>query len=88
MWTVKSYDLPLDKEFDLELPEGAKLLDIDLRYPTPKLFAQVSLATPSSPRKFRLLRTGDTLDCGEAGRLQYVKTFLAEAAYHLFEVKF
>jgi hypothetical protein len=69
--------------FDLHMPKGAHLLDIQLVEQTPVLWAIVDVNAPMETRSFSVLATLDHFD---AAGLVYVGTFVGrDGAGHLFE---
>jgi hypothetical protein len=69
--------------FDLHMPKGAHLLDIQLVEQTPVLWAIVDVNAPMETRSFSVLATLDHFD---AWGLVYVGTFVGrDGAGHLFE---
>jgi hypothetical protein len=68
----------------LEMPRGARLLDVQLQDGAPKLWAVVDVGAPLVGRRLRIVGTGHDLD-GEVG--EHVGTFLTgPLAIHVFDL--
>lgn len=94
---IWKYDIPpIEERFDLYLPEGAKILSVQVqsqvgtRYGMPRLWALVNALEPvSSLRRFYIASTGRTIGPGPMENLTYVDTFqMDEGRFvrHLFEI--
>ncbi|MEC4815032.1 MAG: hypothetical protein SAK29_17395 [Scytonema sp. PMC 1069.18] len=86
MKTIHKFPIPSDKkEFQLDLPAGAKILTAEIQQGVAQLWALVNTDQPATPRYFCLIRTGDPIK--EVG-LIYVNTLMLKsgaAVSHLFE---
>lgn len=84
MRTVWKFELPVDDEFTLALPLGAKLLHVAAQRDKPCLWALVDDDMPTRPRSFQTRGTGH--DADEVG--DYLGTYqLRGGAFvgHVFE---
>lgn len=88
MKTVYKYTVPIQDEFTVTMPEGAKLLSFAAQNGDPMLWALVDPdAGFRTLRVFRLFGTGHTIVDSET--LTYVGTVLVhgdDLVFHLFEV--
>jgi hypothetical protein len=89
MKTIYKYPVPIDDDFELDLPVGARLLCVDTQRGVPNLWALVDMdpGLGSETRRFRLAGTGHPLDDRP---LDYVGTFQlhrGSLVFHLFEKK-
>lgn len=62
--TVYKYMIPLEGEFTLELPAGAKIRHFGIQDGSPKIWAEVNPFAPLATRSFRLIGTGRPLEPG------------------------
>ncbi len=86
METVYKYPIPLEREFQIELPTSASILAVQVQDGQPYLWARVNTATPRVPRRFQLIETGDSL---EESHLVHISSFLGvpdRGMMHLFEL--
>jgi hypothetical protein len=84
--TVHKYPFPCDGIFDLEMPEGALILTVQVQGGQPCIWARVYPSAPKVTRHFRLVGTGHSLE----GNLWYRGTFQLQLVggqfvFHLFE---
>jgi len=88
MLKVFKYPVPIEDEFCLALPKGAKILSFQVQYHEPQIWALVNPEEPAVDRKFRLAGTGHPINRPYWHRLDYVGTCLLESdrlVLHLFE---
>lgn len=99
--SVFKYPVLLTDIFSLDLPEGAKVLSVDVQRGEPQLWAlcdatmSAGMVTPSSidgkmsRRRFRVAGTGHPIHT-PADKLEFIGTFMlhgGELVFHLFEIK-
>lgn len=93
MKTIWKYPLTPPETGDtveIEMPEGAWVLDVQLNGREPALWAMVDSERPKKKRTFRFFATGS--DMGPKQDLSYVGTFQLSTlihgilVFHLFEV--
>lgn len=87
MLTIHKYMLhgfPIEEIF---MPEGAKILHVDVQYQTPCLWALVDPVKSMVTRRFHILMTGQALL--NAKPEDYVGTYQLDGPFvgHIFEVK-
>ena len=85
MKTIYKYDLPIDDDINIPLPEGAVVLSVAMQdQGHPKIWAIVEPGSPTERRQFHWRGTGHPL--GNVGR--FVGTVLIHSGalvFHLFE---
>lgn len=84
MITIWKYEIPILREFVLDMPKNAKILTCREQFDKPVLWACVDPKQELEQRKFLLIGTGhffqDKFECN------YIATFqLGEFVGHLFE---
>jgi hypothetical protein len=87
MRKVFKYTVPLNEEFSLDIPWGAKILTVQALDGEPFVWALVDPDARARAVPFRLANTGEAIN--EAHELRYVGTFQLRdggLVYHLFEV--
>lgn len=87
MNVVYKYQLPLQDNFQLHLPEGARCLSVQVQYGTPCLWALVNPEAPVEKRQFRMAGTGHPIELVES--LSFIDTFQLEGGsliFHVFEI--
>lgn len=87
MKTIFKYPLEIQDHIEIELPEGAQILDVQGQNGKAQLWALVDDAMPKEKRKFQLFGTGEPI-AGPVGT--FVKTFQMQGGFlvcHLFEIK-
>lgn len=57
MRTIWKYQIPIKDYFELELPQGAEILTVQMQYGEPQLWA---LVDPNAQLEFRLFRLSGT----------------------------
>ena len=87
MLTVWKYEIPLNDEFSLGIPTGAKVLTAML---DPRgfscLWCQVDTEKPTEKRRFRMAGTGHPLG-HTSDKLVYISSFVqGYFVWHVFEV--
>lgn len=86
MNTIYKYAIPIKGLFEIEMPQGAKILDLQLQFGEPVIWAAVDPADPMIARKFGLLGTGAP---GSFSLTKHVGTFQfhsGRTVLHLFEL--
>ena len=86
MKTIHKFPLKIQDTIELELPKGAKILDVQTQDGNAMLWALVDTTRPKETRRFRLFGTGQPI-VGPVGT--FVKTFLLSKdnlVFHLFEL--
>lgn len=87
-YTVWKYEVPINFDFTLELPIGAKILKYDTQRNVPMLWVLVNSANDKEKRKFIMLGTGHERELSPIS-LIYIGTCLMMGdglVWHLFEV--
>ena len=84
--TIYKYPVTVYDDFVVELPEGARVLTVDVQHGEPVMWAMVDPTAPTSKRHFRLIGTGHPIE--DAAALTFIGTFqMRDGAlvFHLFE---
>jgi hypothetical protein len=87
MKSIYKFSLPLDDQFVLAMPSGAKILSVQVQNDQPCIWAIVDPAEPPEPRCFEMYGTGHTLP-EDITALKFIGTFQLEIpglVFHLFE---
>ena len=84
--TVYKYPIPIEDEFNLELPIGAKILKIELQGNHPNIWALVNSENENQKRSFRFAGTGHSLPEKELNYIGSVHMNSGQLVFHLFEV--
>ncbi len=88
--TVWKFSVPVEDEFSLIMPRGAKILHFDTQHEAPTLWALVDpSAELADPRRFRFAGTGHRIVTREGDELCYIGTSQmlgGNLAFHLFEI--
>lgn len=83
---VFKYEIPLDEEFTLQLPVGARILSFQVQDGQPMIWALVNVHAPFESRQFLLCGTGHKIN---EDRIQsYIGTIQlleGKLVFHLFE---
>lgn len=82
MLTIWKYPIPIQGEFTLNMPKGARVLTVQLQYGEPMIWMLVDLTVERHDRVFALVGTGYAVPAGD-----YVGTFQlmgGNLVYHLF----
>lgn len=86
MTTIFRYDVPIEDEFTLSLPEFAKILCVGERGGTGHMWVMLNPDAEKVTRKFRVLGTGHPIP--DASKLDYIGTFFmasGKLVWHVFE---
>lgn len=82
---IWKFYLPLGDRVEIQMPECARILTVQVQRGDPVIWALVDRDVPTSPRRFRIVGTGHPVDfMGD-----YIGTFQMPAGYlvfHVFEV--
>ena len=87
MFKIYKYAIPIEDNFDLELPVGSKILHIASQRDEGFLWALVDPNVHSVKRHFRLAGTGHSIN--EHLYMNYIGTFQmmnGDLIWHLFEL--
>lgn len=82
---VWKYGIPIEDNFNIDMPYGAKMLYFGLQYDKPRLWVLVNPSERMIKRRFRLAGTGH--DINEEGLIYIgtVKMMDETLIFHLFE---
>lgn len=87
--TIYKYEIPIEDEFDLLLPKGAKILSVGVQYEKPMIWALVpreTSLTDMEHRSFKLRGTGHDADgCLESKFVDTFQLMGGGLVFHLFE---
>lgn len=89
MKTIYKYQVPVNDHFTLELPEGARILSVQVQRGRAQLWALVDPAAPPARRDFMQYGTGHSVQPFNGRALDYIGTYqLSEGdlILHLFEL--
>lgn len=83
MITIHKFEVPITEEFELLLPEGYQILDVQTQRGTPQLWVLLDTEPPKFSRKFSVRGTGHRADGLGGG---YIGTFQVPGnlVFHLF----
>lgn len=87
MKTVWKYPVELKDYFEVDMPEGAEILSVEMQGTSPCMWALVRAnETPTERRLFRLAGTGHPIN--EQENLKFIGTFFMRGVlvFHLFEI--
>jgi len=92
MKTVWKYPFPIEDRFELEIPECARILTVDVQHGQPCVWIQVATDRKKETRLFRIFGTGHPIDDDKAEgyAFEYVGTFQilgGDFVGHLYEDK-
>lgn len=88
-YRIYKYPVHLDDRFEIEMPEAAQILDVQVQQGKPVMWALVYPEAPKVRRTFRLIGTGHPIEIEEWGRLAHLGTFQyanGTMVFHLFEL--
>lgn len=88
MLRVFKYTIPLDDHFTIDLPQGARVLSVDVQRDEPQLWALVDPERETEQRTFRFAWPGHPIS-EIAEQLSFVSTFQMHRGsliFHIFEV--
>ena len=86
MPTIYKYPLNMDDVIKVQMPEGAKVLTVQMQGGSPYIWAGVDPDAPKVERRFRMYGTGHPIDPNLS--LEYINTFQMHGGaliFHLFE---
>lgn len=88
MLSIYKYGIEPKNEITIELPMGAKVLNIQMQHNVPQIWCLVDPSAEMEKRSFRLFGTGHEIN--ESGEnLLYINTFQMyedNLVFHLFEL--
>lgn len=84
MKVVWKYYVPIEDEFTLLLPAGARILAVQAQHNEPQMWALVDPNAAPQPRRFRLAGTGHPIE-GEWSYLGSFQVHGGNLVFHLFE---
>lgn len=89
MKTIYKYEMPVNDDFVLAMPLGARVLTVQIHRDRPYIWALVDAdQTATELRRFCCVGTGHPIE--EDGALNYIGTFkvlVDTLVFHLFEVR-
>lgn len=86
MKTIWKYHVPVTDEFEIGMPFGAYILDVQVQSFKPCMWAVVDPAQILVTRKFKIFGTGNLFDLGFECTWEYIGTFQTPPfVWHLFE---
>ena len=86
MRTIWKYQIPIKDHFELELPQGAEILTIQMQYGEPQLWALVNPTAQLEFRLFRLSGTGHPITYSYLDYIGTVQQAEGQLIWHIFEI--
>ncbi len=86
MKTIYKYPFGITDDFEIFMPEGARVLHVGMQYDRPCIWALVDPNAVQEERKFHLAGTGHSIE-DKIADWQYVGTFTMQdgaLVFHLF----
>ncbi len=83
---IWKFTLPIGAAFDIEMPEGAKILSLQAQHDEPQIWAHVDVYAPLTKRRFLMVGTGQPIAIDP--KCEFVGTFQIGSAplvFHVFE---
>lgn len=87
MNTIWKFPFEITDDFEIEMPQHAKVLTVALQQGTPCIWALVDPVAPKEKRKFHLAGTGHSLDKEIVRTYSYAGSFQmreGQLVFHLF----
>ena len=87
---VFKYVFTITDSIILTMPASAQILDVQIQYGNPCIWALVNPDNPPVERVFRLAGTGHPIESEDVAHYTHISTFQMEDGaliFHLFEVK-
>jgi hypothetical protein len=88
MSVIWKYSVRTTAEFEKEMPEGARILSLQIQRDGPYMWAQVDNSKPLVARRFRVFATGEPID--DSLPLAFIGTYQLPTrenlVFHLFEL--
>jgi hypothetical protein len=84
MRAIWKYTVSIRDEFELQMPEGALLLSVQMQHAVPQMWAEVDPSAPLAPVKFHVVGTGNPMPqvpCAYVGTFQLHG---GDLVFHLF----
>lgn len=85
MKTIWKFPFPIEDEITLTMPEGARVLAVQMQGNTPCLWALVDPDAPTKPCRFRLFGTGHPVPEGLGNFIGTFQMMGGGLIWHLFE---
>lgn len=85
MKTIWKYEVPISDLFTLRMPQGAKLLDVQLQAGIPQLWALVDPSAPVVSRGLRLHGTGHDIADSIGEHVGSFQLRNGQLVFHLFD---
>jgi hypothetical protein len=84
MKTIWKFEIPVEDNFVLQMPQGAEVLSVDVQGTTPCLWALVDPDAPKVDQHFQLRGTGHS--CEGVNAEEFVGTFMVHGGNLVFHV--
>ena len=88
MYVIWKYPVVFGSHFELTMPEGARVLKLDIQFNDPQMWFVLDPDQPIEVRRFQILGTGNPFDNLE--ELEYIDTYQVNGGqyvWHVFEHK-
>jgi hypothetical protein len=85
---IYKYDVEVNDTFEVEMPDGAEILTVQVQHQQPVIWALVETNNKTVKRFFRLIGTGNPIEMDEQESLNHIGTFQITGGalvFHLFE---
>jgi len=85
--TIWKFEIPIQDQFQIQMPEGAEILDVQMQFGHPVLWALVIAGNPPEYRTFQIKGTGHIIT--DLSKKDYISTFQqydGQLIWHLFEI--
>ena len=89
MKTIWKYEIETTDEFELQMPQGGCILDLQIQRGVPCIWVEVDPSAEKITKVFRVFGTGHTIPEKERVAYNYCGTYqltVANLVFHLYEV--
>jgi len=87
MKSIWKFEIPVEGEFDVMMPEGAEILSFCTQKNKLYIWAIIELGTKFAARRFRLVGTGFKFSERPGRYVGTAQIFDGDLVWHLFEVE-
>lgn len=86
MKRIVKYQLLIIDEHEVAMPEGAKILCVQVQYDQPAIWAIIDDEKPMKNRVFRIVGTGHPIDFDTQNYIGTVQLLDGNLVFHVFEI--
>jgi hypothetical protein len=86
--TVWKFSFTPDDDIEIDMPEGAQILTVQIQFEQPCIWALVDPKSKLKKKRFKLIGTGHPIEINDIVDYRYVGTFQlmeGQLVFHLFE---